>query len=352
MDTGEGGRIELSLLRRKILFELSINPRLSYSTIAKNVRASPETVAYNVERLKEKKILTGSIAVINPKAMGCQSYELYIRLRSYGSEEMKGFISTFTSNPKIRWVAVGSGHFDLMLSVICNDFEDFNSVLTQIKSKLGQSLAKYTILPLLEEDWLYSTYFLDSVDPAKLYNRVSTFKGKDDGSFQKYFISSKKSKFEHVSLDDIDKKILSSLEVDATKRLVDMATEFGVSINTIKNRIIQLINKKVITRFFPLISYNLLGYQWHLAMFNMNLDAESEKRLIYFLTVNPYVVYYSKTIGQYNYNISIVAKDAVHYNNIMLDFRNRFYKNINDYEDILIFNQYKYVYFSNMFPSK
>ncbi len=346
---GERGT-KLSVLRRKILFELSINPRFPYSTIAKNVRASPETVAYNIEKLKEKKILMGSIAVIDPKSVGCQSYELYIRLQNYSPEQMKGFIENFVSNKKIRWVATGYGHFDLMLSVICSGFDEFNSIITEIKSVLGKHLVKYIMLPLLEEAWLYSVYFLDSVEPAKFYNKVSTFKGKDDGSFQKYFVSSKPSKFESVVLDDIDKKILSSLETDSTKRLVDMAKDFDVSINTVKNRIIGLINKKVITNFFPLISYSLLGYQWHAAMLNMNIDKETEKQFLYFLTVNPNIVYYAKTIGQYNYIISIAAKDPVQYNDIMLDLRNRFYKYINDYEDILIFNQYKYVWFSNMFP--
>src|SRR3989338_104289 len=125
----EGEKIKLSLVRKKMLFELSINPRFPYSTIARNVRASPETVAYNMERLKEKKILMGSIADINPRTVGCQSYELYIRLQNYSTEQMKDFISYFVSNPKIRWVATGTGHFDLMLSVICTDFDDFNSVL-------------------------------------------------------------------------------------------------------------------------------------------------------------------------------------------------------------------------------
>lgn len=349
MELGDDkGKIELNALRKKILFELSINPRFSNSTIAKKIGASPEVVAYNIEKLKEQKILTGSISIINPKSIECQSYELYVRLQNYSPDELKEFINYFVDQPKIRWVAHGSGHFDLMLSVVCKDFEDFNNVLNQIKLKLGKHLVKYVMLPLLEEDFLYSIFFMDNFSPEKTYNKITTYKGKDDGSFQKYFVESQKKKFTTAKLDELDKKIISVLESNTTESLVNMSKSFKVSVNTIKNRIIALINNKVIKRFFPTISYNLLGYQWHVIMLNINLDEELEKRFLYFITTHPYIVYYAKTIGQYNYIISIIVKDAVHYNNIMLELRNQFHKYLNDYEDILVFTQYKYVYFSNL----
>ncbi len=349
MEAGENEKkIELNALRKKILFELSINPRHSYSTIAKNLKISSEVVAYNVEKLKEQKILTGSISIINPKAINCQSYELYVRLQNYSPEQLKEFINYFVSLQKIRWVASGSGHFDLMLSVICKDFEDFNNVLEGIKAKLGKHLSNYLMLPLLEEDFLYSIFFIENQDANKFFNRIRAFKGKDDGSFQKYFVEAQKNKFEHIKLDDLDKKIISALELNTTESLASMSEKFNVAVNTIKNRIITLIKNRIIKRFFPTISYNILGYQWHLTMLNLNLDEDAEKRFLYFITMHPYIVYYSKTIGQYNHILSIIVKDAVHYNNIMLELRNQFHKYLNDYEDILVFTQYKYVYFSNI----
>jgi len=348
MDSGANEKkIELNALRRKILFELSINPRFSYATIAKNIGVSPEVVAYNVDKLKEQKILTGSIAIINPKAINCQSYELYLRLQNYSPDQLKDFINYFVEQPKIRWVANGSGHFDLMLSVISQDFEDFNNILNEIKIKLGKQLVKYIMLPLLEEDFLYSIFFLDKLDVNKFYNRLISFKGKDDGSFQKYFVESQKKEFKDVKLDNLDKNIISILECNTTENILTISSKLNVSINTVKNRIINLIDNRIIKRFFPTISYNILGYQWHLTMLNLNLDSSTEKQFLYFITIHPYIVYYSKTIGQYNYIISIIVKDAVHYNNIMLELRNQFYKYINDYDDILVFTQYKYVYFKN-----
>ncbi|MBI5066422.1 Lrp/AsnC family transcriptional regulator [Candidatus Woesearchaeota archaeon] len=341
-------KIELNILRRKILFELSINPRFSYSLIAKNLGVSQEVVSYNINWLKDKKILNGSIAIINPEAINCQSYELYIRLQNYSYEKLKEFIDYFVSNPKIRWVANGSGHFDLMLSVVCKNFEEFNKVLNEIKTKLENHLVNYLMLPLLEEDFLYSFFFNENYDAQKVHERITKFKGKDDGSFQKYFVEAKNHKFEQMKLDDTDKRIISILESNTTESLLNISKKIDVSVNTVKNRIIALIKNKVILRFFPLISVNPLGYQWHLAMLNMDFDEETEKKFLYFITMHPYIVYYAKTIGQYNYILSLTVKDAVHYNSIMLELRNKFHKHLKEYEDLLIFTQYKYVYFANI----
>jgi len=339
--------IKLSELRKKILFELSINPRFSYSRISKILNVSPEVISYNIEKLKEQKILAGSIAIIDPKSLNLQSYELYLRLKNYDNEQLKKFIDYFVTHKNIRWVAIGSGHYDLMLSVVCKDFEEFNNALNEIKLKLANHLSKYLILPLLDEDFLYSFFFIENLDLYKIYKKLNEPEKRSDDSFQKWFNKAKNKKCIKIELDELDKKILSALENNTTASLTNLSKKHDVSVNTIKKRITDLINKKVIKKFFPIISYNLLGYQWHLTMLNLELNDENEKKFLHFISTHPCIVYYSKTIGQYNYIISIIVKNAVHYNNILLELRNHFHKYLNDYEDILVFTQYKYSYLSN-----
>lgn len=61
-------------------------------------------------------------------------------------------------------------------------------------------------------------------------------------------------------LDELDAKILRSLNKDARKSLRDIARELGVSLTTVWNHIRKLEEKQVIQGYVPLINPALAGF--------------------------------------------------------------------------------------------
>jgi len=61
-------------------------------------------------------------------------------------------------------------------------------------------------------------------------------------------------------LDELDAKILRSLNKDARKSLRDIARELGVSLTTVWNHIRKLEERQVIQGYIPLINPGLAGF--------------------------------------------------------------------------------------------
>ncbi len=61
-------------------------------------------------------------------------------------------------------------------------------------------------------------------------------------------------------IDDLDLKIIKSLQKDGRASFRDIAEKMGVSEGTVYNRVNKLMESKVIKRFMPEIDYSKLGY--------------------------------------------------------------------------------------------
>ncbi len=348
MESGRRGfRFSLDKIDKKILLELSINARIPYTNIAKNLEISREQVTYRIERMKKQGLLTGTLTLINPNAYKGRIYEVYLRIKKLTGEEKMKTTAHLIAHPQTQWVASCGSAWDYALTFICKTLEELESALNDIKVQLGTNLTALLVHPVLYEKEVWRPYLTELFSQEEAHQRLTRWKGKDDGSYQKYFVQSKN---ELLALDENDSKILRALERDARKPLSVIAQETGISFDTIKKRIVELIQHDVLQGFIPVISAPLLGLQWELLFLNTDtLSPEKIRKLEMFFTVHPAIAYYARVFSpKTTYVISVMVEDSRHYNDILSDLRTQHADIINGFENVTIFESHKFTYVTSM----
>ena len=73
---------------KKILQELDINPRITTSKLAKNIRLSQQVTNYRINKLVENKIITQFGTILNLSKIGYEQYRVLFQLDNINEEEM------------------------------------------------------------------------------------------------------------------------------------------------------------------------------------------------------------------------------------------------------------------------
>ncbi len=344
--------VKLDLTYRKILFLLGTNPRFSIEKISKITRLSRDVVAYRINKLKELKILTGAITLLNPWALGVAiNYTIYLQMQNIEKEKEQELIDFFVAHKHIRWVSTCGGKYDMGLVVNTRNIEQFNKIFMKIIEKCGDYLKDYIICVPFGEHYCYPYFLIEDFKHKDKIDLTDKYPGKPDSSFQKEIIAAHKTpqRYEPIKLDKKDTEILKLLETNADMKVSEISKKINLSSSSVMQRIRRLIKERVILRFYPMISYSLIGLQWNMLFLNLrNYDEKRLRQLENYLIKHPHIVWFVKSIGKWNYEVSVFAKDASHYHKIVVDIRNHFKDIVRNYETVTIFTQYKYVFFSEI----
>jgi len=141
-------------------------------------------------------------------------------------------------------------------------------------------------------------------------------------------------------LDEKDKLILKYLLFNARAQLREVSDYSKVPLSAVKTKMQYLIESGFIKRFMPLISFAALGYQWFMVF--LQLVGVNDKKLVIYMETNPNIEWYIRTIGPWNYQLSIFAKNSKEFHSIMNLLREEFKENIIFFDSILIFDQLKF----------
>ncbi len=332
-----GQKEKLDIKDIKILNVLSENGRYPCSTIAKKVKLSREVTAYRLNRLLNKKVINGFMTLIDPRPLGFLKYDIYMRFQKISEDKEQEIIKNLKKIKNIGWVAAFGGNYDLSAGVSVKSIEKFDETLKEILGACGDHLSNYVILNILNEGTVPHNLFGEKAN-------ITKYIGKPDGSFKKELDEAKNKKIQGtVKIDDADRKILKMLTTDGRAGLTEISTKISLSPNAINYRIKKLIENGVITDFVAIPSYPLLGLEWNIVLIKFkNLTPENEKRFMYFVQEHPYIDYYAKLVGNWNYHISVLAKDQMHLRKMLMELRDIFKDTLQEYETLRVFNQYKF----------
>jgi len=343
-----GQKFELDIKDRKILFELSINARYSAARIAKLVGLSRDTVEYRINNLIKNSIISGFITIIDLEKTGVATAHLvYLKLQKFNKEFEEMLIEFLVNHKNTIWVCSCIGKWDIGISAVSRKgMSQFNETLSEILSFCGEHLQEHLVLGGVEESYLPQYHLIENLKDAKKLDTYSDYSEKEDGSFQRQLIESrKKESKEAAKLDETDFKILQILFSNARIRVLDLAKKVNLSAHAVTHRIERLIREHVITGFMPLISLHLLGLEWHMTFIKFqNLAKQKEKEFKTYLLYHPYILWYVKFAGQWDMQLSIFVKDSAHFKSIMDELLSNFNDVIRSYESIMIYNQHKFMY--------
>ena len=134
-------------------------------------------------------------------------------------------------------------------------------------------------------------------------------------------------------LDIKDKKILYELEKDARQSNRVIGKKVGVKPDLVRYRINRLVENKVIDNFLTFVNFSKLGYTDFGVFINTKrLTKQKEEDFIAQIKKNENVSYFSKVGGGYDYIVGILAKDVLHFNDILSKIISKYEGNISKKE--------------------
>lgn len=325
---------KVDALDKKILYLLSLNARISNTSIANHLKLSREVVTYRIKRMQDVGILHGYLALVNSQKAGLHSQTIGLKLHTPIKTE--DVIAHLHNLPGVTKMTHSGGMFDILLTIMGEDLESCYSKFQDVLAEHGHKIKQYHVYTRLEQDFLGLKMLIPESKEQQYLEKIQEKKG---SAFQKAFRQQKNSGGK-VKIDDTDKKILAVLQHNARIPLTDLAKKCGISVFQVQNRMQHLIQQGIIQKFIPYISLAHFGLQFNVVFLNVRKEAETKFKTV--VEQHPYIVWRSKHLGPHNYKLSLFVRNNAHLSDILQEMCTEFGENVSHIESLPVFKSPKY----------
>jgi DNA-binding Lrp family transcriptional regulator len=249
---------KLDVKDRKILYELDIDSRQSFSQLGKKVGLHKDVVAYRVKKLQEKGIIQNFFTEFNDYKLGYFDIKFYLTYQNITPEIKQEIIDYFVENSYTDAVYSTEGHIDLIVISQVEDIPEFYEVWNGIINKYRDFFSNQ-IFCIHNQMIEYKRFFL--LD-EKIDKKDSRIVHVEDPYNKK------------VEIDSIDKKILELLHSNSRIKTLEIAQKLNSAVNTINSRIKKLVKLGVIVYYTININWPKIGYQ----MFKADIVLKNPKK--------------------------------------------------------------------------
>jgi len=321
--------VKLDKKDRRILTELDMNARVPLTKLAKKVGLSRQVVDYRIKKLQKEKVIFGALTIFDSVRVGYNWYRLTLRLLNITKEKKNEIINYLKSHEYIGWLGEIGGNWDLAMNFICSDTFEFNKIFEEIIKKYGEFINNYEILVYINLHDYQRTYILDTKKARKEF-------------FHEMQLNKK------LKLDDIDKKIIKEISLNAFMTNVEIGQKLKISRNTVKNRIEHMKKNKIILGFRLMINPSVFGYSSHMLFLGVNkINTQREKEFHAYLKSIPNISFVVKHIGKWRIGMEIETRNEKEFQDIFVEIRGKFSDIISDFETFPIFKDHAINYFAN-----
>ena len=308
--------MELDLKDKKILSELEMNARISYSTLGKKVGVSKQVVKYRIEKLESDNIIQGYNALVDVGRLGETIYVVYFKLIQISSSKEKEWIDEINKSPNVLGAGKNAGHWDLTVAIRCRNNQELDEILKKITFGRSEKIKEKLITSEIE-----STYF----------NTKLLFDGKSYES-----ITSESQ--ENLEISETDRKIIHYLSENCRMSLLDLSDKIKMSPNGIKNRIKNLEKQKIIIGYKTKLNYEKLGYLHfrvflHLSKFTKELYNNIKS----FLRSKGNIESVSRYIGYADVDFRCYSETIEEFYSLISEIKDNFLQNIIEIDSMPIF---------------
>ena len=292
---------------------------------------------YRIKRLQESNILHGFMVLINTKKIGLHSKVVGIKTQSVVN--IDDIIKQLQLISVVIAIRHCGGIFDLIITITGKELPDCYTTLQNLLSDHNKYIKHYQLLDKLDQRFLGVRMLIEDDKERKYLDNIKENKG---SSFQTEFFKKKKD-ISKITLDEHDQKIIDALKLNSRISLAELSTTTNLSLFQLQQRIRRMITEDVITGFFPHFSLAHLGLQHHTVMLNVHKD--SEKKFHTWTEEHPYVVWRTKYLGQYNYKLTVYARNNAHLSDMLQELISEFGDSISHVETLPIFRSAQYIPF-------
>lgn len=317
--------MKLDLKDKKILYELDLNSRATLNEIAKKVGLSKQVVDYRLKNLIKDDIIKQFYTVVNFSKLGYTQYKFYLKFQNTNVEKEKEVIDYWIQNQNSVWVASCRGRWDLVVSILAKDINEFGEILNNFINKYG--------IFVLEKDVLItqiSQVFTKAYLTEKKEKKKFTYGGE----------------IEHYKLDNIDEKVLRILSTNARLTILEIMNQLSLTRDVINYRLKRLTKDNLISQYRISINLDKIDYKLYKIIMRLHsLTQEKEKQLITYIASHPHGMQYLKLVGSWDVELEFEVEDDEQLHEILLEIRNKFSEIIRDYDTLLIHQEHKLNYY-------
>lgn len=235
-------------------------------------------------------------------------------MKSLNASREKDFVDFIIEERKIIHFLKTEGSYDYAFVIAVQDVKELDSFLSEIKTQFKDIL---------------NDYFVSIVVSSRIFKLHKLLLGEKQQTikFDKYTEDRKE-----IELDEKDKAILRILSQKANISLIDLADETKYSLDIVKYRAKKLSND-LISSFRVITDLNKMGYFHYVLMLKVrNSSLNEEADLITWCGNKKNVMFLTKRIGAFDYEVNIAITDINDLNNFLSEIKTRFGKIIDSYE--------------------
>jgi DNA-binding Lrp family transcriptional regulator len=320
--------INLDLKDRKILYQLNLNSRQSYSQIGKKVGLHRNNVIYRVNRLIEKGVIKKFFTSIDSFKFGYVFLRFFIKLQYTPPDIKEKIIKTLIESKFSMSVGIVEGKFDLVVYMIDIDYLKFKGYWNKFLDEYRNHIADQVFSMFIGSDIYPFSFLLEDSDPEKI-KRDKIKKFRDETI---------------PNLDNLDVEILKQIEHDSRKSTIDLAKNLKVSTATINSRISNLLKSGIIKAFRVNIDFSKLGYQ--VFRLDINLKERTKiKDIANFISRNPHVRWQGYSIGYVDLEFELILRNILELHKFMEEISKKFPDSIKDFSYYSTIEHVKYTHY-------
>ncbi len=317
---------KLDLKDRKILYNLTMNSRQSYSQLGKSVGLSKNIVKYRIDRLKEKEIIKYFYTVIDTFKLGCICARFHYVFQYVTPKTEKEIIDFFVKNKFTTIVVSTQGAFDLSVITCVKEMKDFYQFYQETQNRYANYFQSQQLSHYVNDMHFKPTYLM--VENYKKQDRVKSIR---IGNVQK------------ADIDNIDMKILCLIAKNARFSINDIANELNITTWKINQRYKNLIKNGIIRGFTANIDISKIGFQPVKIYIHLS-EPRFKSSIINYIKFNPFLVCVDETTGDADLELEFYLKNMSSVHDIMQDMLKQFPDIIRSYDFATAVKFYKHVY--------
>lgn len=309
----------------KLLHELDLDSRQSFSELAKKLGLSKNAVAYRINNLKKEGIIKQFHTVVDIGKLGYISFRLYLNLQNTTPEKDNEIIEFLKSKEIVTWLVSIEGDYNIGALILTKSVKEMNSLWKELLDKYVNYLGERLFTIMTHVSYYSRAYLLNLK-----YN-----------DYEIAFITEP----EEVELDETDIKLLKLMAPDARARIIDLAANLKLTPKTVIGRIKILEKKKVIIGYKTMFDLEKLGYQYFKVHFHLhNTTKEKLNQMRSYIKQQPNIVYNNEVLGGDDIELELQVKDIQGLRAIIEEIRAQFGEMISEYKTMLFYKEHKYLY--------
>ena len=310
---------------RKILYQLDLNARQSFSQIGKKVGLSKNTVAYRVNKLEEDGIIKGYYTVIDCFKLGYASLRFYLTLQYTTPEIKKEIIDYFINDKYTYFIGSIEGRYDLVIIMWVKQFQKFHSFWQETLKRYRdyfqqQMFSSYIQLLHYPDSWLLKDA------PAADRNHFQVI-----------------GRGVEVDVEPFDVEVLKLIGANARMPLTDIAKELGESSSKVNYHLKKMRDQNVIRGFRVALDISKLDYK----QFKVDIDFKDYSKIneiTDYLIANPHLFYITRTAGHADLEPTLRVQGICQLHEILNDLTETFPGAIKNYQYFYITKMHKLNY--------